>query len=401
MRFISLGDGYDSARPEDADSLTVSFSTILYDLYSKELSEKVRDAKDRLARKGDCLAAAAPFGYAKDPNRPKHLIVDPVAGKTVAEIFTMACNGQGTGEIAQILNDKGNLTPMCYKQSKGTPWPGKHITEENFWTASMVAKIIRDERYTGCTIYGKRRRDMAAKCTVKVPREQWIITEGAHEALVSKERFREAQSMLRNRRERSCTASASPLAKKVYCGCCGRAMARSSGKQVHYYCKTLKFTDRFSCAKDTVPERDVIGAVQEMVQVYVRLTVDGEALLVQQRKQAEKTRKHILRERMAGQSRRVRTEQKLRTLYERFAEGIIGKEEYVAQKQTLFRLLHTTSESAEQAEGQDKFQSGAMEKLLEGINRIAEENIRDLVDRITIYPGKTLDVRLRLCDELK
>ena len=42
VRFISLGDGYDSNRPEDIDSLSVSFSTIIYDLYSKDLSQKIR-----------------------------------------------------------------------------------------------------------------------------------------------------------------------------------------------------------------------------------------------------------------------------------------------------------------------------------------------------------------------
>ena len=71
VRFISLGDCYDSSRPSDIDSLSVSFSTIIYDLYSKELSGKVKSARDRLAENGDFLAPAAPFGYAKDPDNAK------------------------------------------------------------------------------------------------------------------------------------------------------------------------------------------------------------------------------------------------------------------------------------------------------------------------------------------
>ena len=50
VRFISLGDCYDSSRPSDIDSLSVSFSTIIYDLYSKELSGKVKSAETGLPK---------------------------------------------------------------------------------------------------------------------------------------------------------------------------------------------------------------------------------------------------------------------------------------------------------------------------------------------------------------
>ena len=69
VRFISLGDGYDSLRPSDVDSLSVSFSTIIYDLYSKELSGKTRSGRDRIAANGEFLAPASPFGYFKEPGR--------------------------------------------------------------------------------------------------------------------------------------------------------------------------------------------------------------------------------------------------------------------------------------------------------------------------------------------
>ena len=43
-----------------------------------------------------------------------------------------------------------------YKVEAGctrTPW--RSIQEENFWTANLVAKFLRDERYIGKTVYGK------------------------------------------------------------------------------------------------------------------------------------------------------------------------------------------------------------------------------------------------------
>ena len=402
VRFISLGDGYDSARPQDLDSLSVPFSTILYDLYSRELSEKVRDAKDRLARKGDFLSTAAPFGYTMDPNQAKHLAVDPVTGETVRFIFDLVCEGHGSREIAQRLNQQKVLTPMLYKGRQGGAWqPWSHITEENYWTASMVTRIIRDERYTGCTIYGKRRRDMARKRTVKVPRNQWIITEGTHEALVSKERFREAQSKLRKYRERPETGTTAPLARRVYCGCCGRAMARSPGNTIRYFCKTQKFTDRFSCEKETIPEQEVIHAALESLYVQIRLFVDSDVLLIQQREQKKKTGKQLQRELSELQNRKKQTERGLQILYEQYADGKAGKEEYLAQKRILSRQLEALTGSIKKLAEDSGKEHGEEYIGWDGLDTLAKENLRRLVGRITIYPGNVLDVCFAFSDEQK
>jgi len=49
VRFISVNDGFDSSRPQDIDSLDTSFKTLIYDLYSRELSRKVKSAKRQRA----------------------------------------------------------------------------------------------------------------------------------------------------------------------------------------------------------------------------------------------------------------------------------------------------------------------------------------------------------------
>ena len=52
VRFIAVNDNFDSARPQDIDSLDTSFKTLIYDLYSRELSAKVKSAKRMRAEKG-------------------------------------------------------------------------------------------------------------------------------------------------------------------------------------------------------------------------------------------------------------------------------------------------------------------------------------------------------------
>ncbi len=60
IRFIAVNDGFDSIRPMDADSLETSFKTLLYDIYSRDISRKVRSAKKMKAEKGEFLSPFAP-----------------------------------------------------------------------------------------------------------------------------------------------------------------------------------------------------------------------------------------------------------------------------------------------------------------------------------------------------
>lgn len=67
VRFISVNDGFYSSNPLDIDSLDTSFRTLSYDLYSRDLSRRVKSAKKARAERGAFLSPYAPYGYVKDP----------------------------------------------------------------------------------------------------------------------------------------------------------------------------------------------------------------------------------------------------------------------------------------------------------------------------------------------
>lgn len=71
VRFISVNDGFDSSNPLDIDSLDTSFRTLIYDLYSRDLSRRVKSAKKARAERGAFLSPYAPYGYVKDPGGQK------------------------------------------------------------------------------------------------------------------------------------------------------------------------------------------------------------------------------------------------------------------------------------------------------------------------------------------
>ena len=177
VRFISVNDGFDSSNPLDIDSLDTSFRTLIYDLYSRDLSRRVKSAKKARAERGAFLSPYAPYGYVKDPEDKNHLLVDTEAADVIRRIFQMAADGAKTWQIAAALNGDGVSSPKNYKVETGctrTPW--RSIREENFWTANLVAKFLRDERYIGKTVYGKRSRDIVGSThTVKISRNDWVI----------------------------------------------------------------------------------------------------------------------------------------------------------------------------------------------------------------------------------
>ena len=286
VRFIAVNDGFDSSRPQDIDSLDTSFKTLIYDLYSRELSGKVKNAKRMRAEKGFFLSPFAPYGYVKDPEDKNRLLIDKEAAEVVRRIFAWTIDGVRPTEIAAMLNREGVPTPMLYKRAAGCSrdrWPSIH--EENFWTQGNIFKILRDERYIGKCVYGKRERDMVGNWhTVKRSRADWIVVDETHEGIVSKDDFQKVASRMKEYREFVPSVSEkNPLRRKVICGTCGHAMMLSNTKNARYHCRTLHLETEFNCTSEGILQADVHEMVVTLIRTYAAYAVSLEHLLVLQK----------------------------------------------------------------------------------------------------------------------
>ncbi|HEK9547677.1 TPA: recombinase family protein, partial [Streptococcus equi subsp. equi] len=90
IRFIAINDNYDSIN-EDGNGIDtdIQFKTLYYDLFSKELSEKVKSSFKQLKSQGKNTNWAAPFGYIKDPKDKHHIILDEKTAFIVKEAFDL------------------------------------------------------------------------------------------------------------------------------------------------------------------------------------------------------------------------------------------------------------------------------------------------------------------------
>ena len=410
VRFISVNDGFDSSNPLDIDSLDTSFRTLIYDLYSRDLSRRVKSAKKARAERGAFLSPYAPYGYVKDPVDKNHLLIDAEAADVIRRIFQMAADGAKTWEIAAVLNGDGVSSPKNYKAEAGcTRKPWRSIQEYNFWTANVVAKFLRDERYIGKTVFGKRSRDIVGSAhTVKISRNDWIVVPDRHEAIVSETLFEKAQAVMREYREFDVTsASGNPLKRKVICGVCGHAMQRGGGKNPSYRCATKRLNTGFDCSEDRIPEADILEAVIDTIQVYAQYAVSIDRLLQTRQEQRQLDRKQAQRQLQTLQSRKAQLDERLQDLYEHLVEGEISREIFAAQKKSMTtqaeEISRTILELERKISGSDDSGNAVIEqfKSYAGITALTKEISTELLQSVTIYPDGRMDIRLNLADEIK
>jgi DNA invertase Pin-like site-specific DNA recombinase len=407
VRFIAINDGIDSSRPGSVDSLDTSFKALLYDLYSRDLSRKIKSAKKVRAQRGDFLSPFAPYGYMKSPVNHNLLVPDLQAAETVRRIFHLAAEGHSTTEIARMMNGESVPTPMLHKRETGcsrTRWPS--VSESNFWTKSMVTKILRDERYTGVNIYGKRVRDIVGNThTVKVSREGWVTVANTHEAIVTREEFVRAQAAMRAFRECDGHVDCHPLARKVRCGICGHVLTRSGRKERNYYCMTHKLMENVECIEVHISEKELQSSILESLRIQATIAVDREKLLTERCRAVRQEAKSTQNQLAALHETQEQYARESRELYESFALGYVDKADYLAQKSVL--MMKKDELAVQITKLQGKVDSKAEERDNAFIEKfkgffeagdVPDDMLRDLLKVVRVFPGGRMVIEWNYAD---
>lgn len=144
VRFISVNDHYDSCDFQGSIAgLDVNFKNLLYDLYSKDLSGKVRSSLAARKEKGQYISANSPFGYEKDPKDRHALLIAEDEAEIVRRIFSLTVEGYTSVEIARLFNETRVKTPIEFKIEKGKT--NKMPKGERFlWSSSAICQILRN-----------------------------------------------------------------------------------------------------------------------------------------------------------------------------------------------------------------------------------------------------------------
>lgn len=235
VRFISINDNYDSDRCQGSVAgLDVNFKNLLYDLYSKDLSRKVRSSLAIKKEKGQYVSANSPFGYEKDPKDRHALWIEEDEAEVVRKIFSFAMEGYTSSKIAKILNEAGVKTPIEFKMEKRKT--SRVPKGERFqWSSSTICHILRNEIYIGSIVQKKYKKDFVGGRNRLNSREDWLIVSDHHEPIVDKAVFDMVQKG-RGRKKNPQRHSSHPLTGKLVCGCCKRNLQYRGGLNPYFTC---------------------------------------------------------------------------------------------------------------------------------------------------------------------
>ena len=250
VRYIAINDGYDSDSPYTD---IAPFKNVINEMYARDTSKKIRSAFTTKMRDGAYIAAFAPYGYQKDPADKNHLVVDTQSGEIVKQIFRLAANGALPIEIARTLNAQGTPSPAVYRCMTHEELDVNQYSQRQEWTSATITKMLRNVVYLGHTAQGKTTRvSFKSHLTVSNPRDEWIVVENTHEALVDAETF----DLVRRRSAlRTCEKKGafynlfSGIAK---CADCGKNMSatgtRKKGSPANLTCGGYKLYGADECS---------------------------------------------------------------------------------------------------------------------------------------------------------
>ena len=227
VRYIALADDVDSLKGHNE---IAPFKNILNDMYARDISKKVKNAKHQRAKQGLFIGAQTSYGYCKDPDRPNHLIPDPEAAEVVKMIFALAESGLGNVAIANELKHHGIVTPSVYKYQRGDKRFARYSSDEKSfdWRPSTVGQILRNRVYLGeLTSLKTEIINCKTKQRVIVPEDQRIVTIGAHEAIISIEQFEKVRQIRSQHIGPSAYKRDNLFRGKLFCECCGHPLVIS------------------------------------------------------------------------------------------------------------------------------------------------------------------------------
>jgi hypothetical protein len=325
-----LNDKYDSKNTNAALGLDMSFKNLINDFYSRDLSKKIISARKTLMKKGAYIAPFALYGYRKSLQDKKRLLIDAPAAEVVTRIFRQAADGVKAREIAMRLNSDGILTPNEYAKINSTG--RKHYVKMDslpIWTADILRRIIKDERYTGKMVthkYTSRKRKVS-----NIPKDEWIIVPNTHEAIVSEEVWQKAQSIFRTRKEIIMPSEPkSILTGMLTCGYCKKKLVMESRRKdgnAFFYCHN--FDMGYGCKEARIDEAVLKKAIFAAIRKKIELVQTAEPVIISQwRIKAEERNKTKRRYELKLSNLELTQE----TALEQYMEDKITKGEYLSAK---------------------------------------------------------------------
>lgn len=220
IRLVAVSDNIDTAEGENE---LAPIRNLFNEWYARDISKKRRISNKIKGNSGEPMGLP-PYGYIKDPNNPKHWVIDEEAAQVVRRIFDMTLEGFGTEQIATQFEKEGILTPQAYWIQKSIGRPGKTKTRPaTKWNGSTITHLLYQQEYCGDVLNFKTySKSYKNKKRIHNDPENWVVFQNVHEPIIERAVFEQVQQKRgKMRKRRTSNGEHNMFSGLLVCADCG------------------------------------------------------------------------------------------------------------------------------------------------------------------------------------
>ncbi len=329
VRFISINDQFDSQLlGESTGGLELAIKNLINQMYSKDISRKIKSTMDLKKLSGEYVYGTAPYGYRKGEKK-NTIVVDEPAALVVKQIFRWAADGVAITQIARRLNENGTVTPSVYL----APVRGKYKTRPT-WSFTSVRNILANRIYTGDTVPFKSHVVRVGSDRVKMlPEEQQQVIPNTHEGIISRELFYQARTVIKSGKKSRPSAPPNPFTSLLVCECCGNRLSKGKPQNKNWLCATRRYAPESRCKDVRINEEKLTQIVLRSITTQCRL-LDEKIQRVKAENRTDRSSEQVLqneRQMLRRKIERLRAGKMQR--YEDYVSGLLSKDDFLMKKQ--------------------------------------------------------------------
>lgn len=296
IRLVAVSDNIDTAEGENE---LAPIRNLFNEWYARDISKKRRISNKIKGNAGEPMGQP-PYGYIKDPNDPKHWIVDDEAAQVVRRVYSMTLEGFGTEQIAAQLEKDDVLTPRAYWLTKGIKRPGKGKQQPpTKWNSSTITKILSLQEYCGDILNFKTySKSYKNKKRIDNDRENWVVFQDVHEAIIERAMYEQVQQKRgKIRKRRTNNGEHNMFSGLLVCADCGSNLHfhfNQGNPEIKYFnCSNYK-GNRGTCTSTHYVRVDfleevVLGEIRRLTKFASLYEVEFVKAVIGHSQQAEQT----------------------------------------------------------------------------------------------------------------
>lgn len=403
VRLIAINDVVDTLY---GDNDFTPIRNLFNDFYAKDCSKKIRAVKKAQAERGERVSPRAPYGYKKDNENHKKLVIDEEAAEVVKRIFTLCSEGRGPSQIAKQLTIEQVVNPSNrYFKLNGVALTNLDTENPYQWHKQTIARMIDDETYLGNTVSLRYTTpSYKNKKQILRPENEWLRFENTHQSIIEQELWDIVHELRQSKkRPRKNMDEPNPYSGMIFCADCGKALVLHRAHTMeesknNFMCSKYKRFGKEECTAHYLRQSLLEKVILDDIKRVTHFARQDEALFAQyiNEKNTTQTRKEIARLQKEIDVMKKR-DLELTALFKRlYEDNVLGRipdehyrtlsEQYISEQKSLHITIPEAEERMEKLKSSltnvDRFIEKA--KKYTDLTELTPEILHTFIDKIEV-----------------